>query len=352
MNIKCEVIRDLLPLYVDGVVSEESRALIEEHLRECPDCSECLKLLQEDYPLSEETEFADEAEALKRIKRRIRRSRILAVLITIGFAIAALAVIGAMKLTEYEGTLEENVSYELPAGYEEVAMDSVAMDRADPENCKQYVRESSKYKETILVYYDGFQDPYFISSKDIIHVDSSTDVEINTYDWSNNSENELNCIVQHDKENYTVEYRCKVLAKDNYYSSCSQSQQDDILAFIKTFDYHRPVDSGGNIFSKLYHNLGTGGCMLLALTLLVFIGVPIAIGIASIFGSKNDDSNIDAVISSRDLHESMNRERAAKGEATLPAINNVQGASSNNLARRDHSWSSVPDFFLKLFRRN
>ena len=47
----------------------------------------------------------------------------------------------------------------------------------------------------------------------------------------------------------------------------------------------------------------------------------------------------------------MNRERKAKGETSLPAINNVQGASSNNLARRDHSWNSVPDFFIKLFRK-
>jgi hypothetical protein len=63
--------------------------------------------------------------------------------------------------------------------------------------------------------------------------------------------------------------------------------------------------------------------------------------------SKNDE----AVISSKDLHDSMNRERAAKGESSMPSINTVQGISSNNLARRDHSWSSVPDFFIKMFRR-
>ena len=40
MKMKCEVVRDLLPLYVDGVVSEESRKMIEEHLEECDDCRE------------------------------------------------------------------------------------------------------------------------------------------------------------------------------------------------------------------------------------------------------------------------------------------------------------------------
>lgn len=34
----CGVIQDLLPLYVDGAAGEESRALVEEHLRSCPVC--------------------------------------------------------------------------------------------------------------------------------------------------------------------------------------------------------------------------------------------------------------------------------------------------------------------------
>ena len=32
------IIRDLLPIYADGLESEESRALIEAHLADCPDC--------------------------------------------------------------------------------------------------------------------------------------------------------------------------------------------------------------------------------------------------------------------------------------------------------------------------
>ena len=344
MNMKCEVIRDLLPLYVDGVVSEESRKLIEEHLAECADCREYCNMLQEEIPDTEDMQFADENASLRKIKRKIMLNRLLAIMVTIGFAIAALAFVGAMKPAKYEGTLEENLAYTVPSGYEEAATSS-----ADPENYKRYVRESAEYKETILIYYNGLMNSDFISSKDIINVDPSTEVEINTYDWNTDDSNELYCMIQHDGESYVVEYKCKQKNKENYYSSCSKEQQSDILAFIKTFDYHRPVQAGGNIFSRLHHNYGTGGCIVLLLTLLIFISLPIAIGISSAIGSKGGDD--DAVISSRDLHESMNRERKAKGESSLPSINNVQGISSNNLARRDHSWSSVPDFFIKLFRK-
>jgi hypothetical protein len=39
MKVKCAVVEDLLPLYIDEVCSEESREIVEEHLAECEKCS-------------------------------------------------------------------------------------------------------------------------------------------------------------------------------------------------------------------------------------------------------------------------------------------------------------------------
>ena len=38
MKVSCEIIKDLLPLYHDGVCSNESRQMVEEHLSECEKC--------------------------------------------------------------------------------------------------------------------------------------------------------------------------------------------------------------------------------------------------------------------------------------------------------------------------
>ena len=38
MNNECGIVRDLLPLYIDGIASEASREFAEEHLRACADC--------------------------------------------------------------------------------------------------------------------------------------------------------------------------------------------------------------------------------------------------------------------------------------------------------------------------
>ena len=37
-KISCDIIKDLLPLYIDGVCSSDSIDLIEEHLKDCPLC--------------------------------------------------------------------------------------------------------------------------------------------------------------------------------------------------------------------------------------------------------------------------------------------------------------------------
>ena len=38
MTVSCDIIRDLLPLSVDGALSDASAELVREHLRECHPC--------------------------------------------------------------------------------------------------------------------------------------------------------------------------------------------------------------------------------------------------------------------------------------------------------------------------
>ena len=47
MNMDCEVIRDLLPLYADDACSEKSRRLVNEHLLDCEACRDMLNKIKE-----------------------------------------------------------------------------------------------------------------------------------------------------------------------------------------------------------------------------------------------------------------------------------------------------------------
>ena len=42
MNISCDVIRDLLPLYAENMVSTATRNLVEDHLCGCDQCTATL----------------------------------------------------------------------------------------------------------------------------------------------------------------------------------------------------------------------------------------------------------------------------------------------------------------------
>lgn len=59
MKINCNIIRDLLPLYADRICSDESKALVDEHLAECRNCS---ALLNQMLDTEIETDLKAEAE--------------------------------------------------------------------------------------------------------------------------------------------------------------------------------------------------------------------------------------------------------------------------------------------------
>ena len=45
MNKQCEIVQDLLPLYVDSACSKSSAAMVEEHLENCLECKVLYKKL-------------------------------------------------------------------------------------------------------------------------------------------------------------------------------------------------------------------------------------------------------------------------------------------------------------------
>lgn len=69
--MKCEIIRDLLPSYIEGLTSEESNRAIEDHLKNCPDCSKYLEEMRGKVDAPEiEMVDAKEIRPFKKLKKR------------------------------------------------------------------------------------------------------------------------------------------------------------------------------------------------------------------------------------------------------------------------------------------
>lgn len=87
MNISCDVIKDILPLYAENMVSQATRKLVDEHLCDCAVCTELLGQLLKKDDIPAETN----SDALMLVKKAIRKRKLLAVL-TCFFLTAAVAL--------------------------------------------------------------------------------------------------------------------------------------------------------------------------------------------------------------------------------------------------------------------
>ena len=92
-EISCNIIRDLLPLYVDGVVSDDTSELVESHLAECEECRKEAERIKEHLSLPDSRQ-AEEAEArvIKDFGKEFRKkSRINAIKAAGSFMLVAIA---------------------------------------------------------------------------------------------------------------------------------------------------------------------------------------------------------------------------------------------------------------------
>lgn len=93
--MNCSVAADLLPLYHDGVCSDESRVLVEAHLAQCPACRAVLAAL--DAP-ARQTPPPDDGAAVRALARGWKRRRRRAVWLGALLAGAVLVLAGALWL--------------------------------------------------------------------------------------------------------------------------------------------------------------------------------------------------------------------------------------------------------------
>ena len=91
-KLRCEIVQDLLPSYVDGLTSDETNEAIKDHLADCVSCRDMYERMKADETSAEENSEVMEKEKkeinfLKKIKQKHRLNLMLVVVIlTVFFA--------------------------------------------------------------------------------------------------------------------------------------------------------------------------------------------------------------------------------------------------------------------------
>lgn len=91
---ECDVMYDLLPLYMDGKVREDSRTFVKEHLQKCEGCKEIYEDMQRIQESASEKEEMQEKIAVQKkqkifakLQRRFFLALAIYVLVIIGLCV-------------------------------------------------------------------------------------------------------------------------------------------------------------------------------------------------------------------------------------------------------------------------
>ena len=89
--MKCGVIRDLVPLYLEGELEPETRKLVEEHLAYCRDCSR--HAMRSQLDISDEVNMATSSgarQAVSRVRRRLTGGIALGVIVVLSLGLLSM----------------------------------------------------------------------------------------------------------------------------------------------------------------------------------------------------------------------------------------------------------------------
>lgn len=93
MNKDCSIVQDLLPLYAEDMLREETKEFVDAHLAQCASCRAELAALKSDVPSAPVN-----AQPLRSLKKQLRRKKFTAVLLAVTLALT-LATAGFAYLT-------------------------------------------------------------------------------------------------------------------------------------------------------------------------------------------------------------------------------------------------------------
>lgn len=163
MKNECNIIRDILPLYIENIASKDSVSFVDEHMEKCEKCRVVLADMRVSASIEEnyKNNTTEDAIPLQLLKKKMNRKKLLTIIIS---SVATLiAVLGMLFLTIMYGfpVHSENINIETEFQYcEGVYLDQefvLHMNTID--GMPLYVTVNDKYEtdengEEILVGYE------------------------------------------------------------------------------------------------------------------------------------------------------------------------------------------------------
>ena len=93
MKYECDIVKDLMPLYIDDLLSEISKRFVEDHINSCESCRAYYEKLSKEVkiPISRESRFSD-LKPIEYLKENLSKKiikKVLATLLVVGLCVGS-----------------------------------------------------------------------------------------------------------------------------------------------------------------------------------------------------------------------------------------------------------------------
>ncbi len=166
-KISCSIAKDLMPLYMDGVLSEETTEVMKDHLEGCENCRNEYEIMEQEWYLPSTVKLQEEnKKMLKELKSQIKRKRILTGVVAV--FLAAMVFASGYLVYENVGAVHEYFS------------PSFEVSLRDIDTVGEW--------EKISVGEDGYLnfDSVFYKKEMVVHADSSSGIALRIRDREGN----------------------------------------------------------------------------------------------------------------------------------------------------------------------
>ena len=179
MKNECDIVQDLLFSYNDGVLSETSKELVEEHLKKCDKCKENLEEIKQE---SVKKNQVKEIDFFKKIKKNINKKNII---ILVFFIILTIVILFNVQVynnyNEIASTMEIYLKDDITAQQIEniknkiiEKSDNIEIEYVSKESALDRLKNNLEENENLLNNFDNQSNPIPAS------IEIKTDTKIQT----------------------------------------------------------------------------------------------------------------------------------------------------------------------------
>lgn len=268
MKYEHDVIKDLMPLCIDGIASEKSTEAVKEHIAECADCAKEWESMQKQTTITQTEDMAPDTKQYVKTAKRLKKHKrwlILKIALLVAFIYAGVFVgvrwfVDGARFT-VKGVVKEYVKENMYSDY--IYLGDVKSD--DGKLAEAYIIATSSSTgnkklcivDAISFYPLNFMPEYYssgFSPLDDMPVWTLSGTSVELYD---NTTLEVNCIgfLASDREVKSIEYTANgvtktvTLDKNGYYCQKCSSGENDITA-------GKALDKDGNVLYTLQTRTG------------------------------------------------------------------------------------------------